>query len=221
MSEHRNLTGVSLHEPKGVAAASAETYYKANGSGSGTWSPLFPLSTTVGDDYVVPIVGANAAGIKPPGLVKVNDNGAGSTGVYYYGFDASTEEEVFFTIQLPHRVKAGTGIRPHIHWGPVNANAGNVVWGLEYCISNVGEAASNTTIITATGAAPGALRTQVITSFPEIAGTDIRESTLLNCRFFRKAADALDTYAADAVAMSFDIHFQVEKLGSIEEYPGA
>lgn len=221
MSEHRDLTGASLHEPKGVAAAAAGTYYKANGSGSGVWSPIFPLDTTVWDDYVVPIVGANAAGIKAPALVKVNDDGAGSTGVYYYGFDAGTEEEVFFTIQLPHRVKPGSAIRPHIHWGPTTTGTGNVVWGLEYCISNVGVASSATTILTATGAAPGALVTQVITSFPEIAGTDIRESTLLNCRFFRDATNAADTYAADAVAMSFDIHFQAEKLGTIQEYPGA
>lgn len=235
MAEHRDLTGASLHEPKGIAAASDGTVYVASGGGSGVWRAItrddigsldivrddvFPLEDLVWDDYVVPIVGANVAGIKPPGLVKVNDNGAGSTGVYYYGFDPTTEEEVFFTIQLPHRVKAGTQIKPHVHWGPTTTGVGNVVWGLEYCISNVNEPASNTTILTATGAAPGTLKQQVITGFPPIAGTQLRESSLLNCRFFRKAADAADTYAADAVAMSFDIHFQIEKLGSIIEYPG-
>lgn len=40
MSEHRNLTGSSLHEPKGVANASAGTVYVANGSGSGSWSSV-------------------------------------------------------------------------------------------------------------------------------------------------------------------------------------
>jgi hypothetical protein len=37
MAEHSTLTGSDLHEPKGVAAASANTVYVANGSGSGTW----------------------------------------------------------------------------------------------------------------------------------------------------------------------------------------
>jgi hypothetical protein len=37
---HKDLTGVSLHEPKGVAAASANTVYVANGSGSGTWEKV-------------------------------------------------------------------------------------------------------------------------------------------------------------------------------------
>ena len=37
---HKDLTGVSLHESKGVAAASANTVYVANGSGSGTWQTI-------------------------------------------------------------------------------------------------------------------------------------------------------------------------------------
>lgn len=38
--EHSTLTGASLHEPKGVAAASSGTVYVANGLGSGAWSSL-------------------------------------------------------------------------------------------------------------------------------------------------------------------------------------
>jgi len=34
--QHNALTGASLHEPKGVAAASIDTLYAANGAGSGT-----------------------------------------------------------------------------------------------------------------------------------------------------------------------------------------
>ena len=37
---HANLTGADLHEPKGVASASASQVYKANGSGSGAWGKL-------------------------------------------------------------------------------------------------------------------------------------------------------------------------------------
>jgi len=43
--EHRNLTGASLHEPKGAAGASSGEVYVANGSGSGTWQdPLADLN---------------------------------------------------------------------------------------------------------------------------------------------------------------------------------
>lgn len=39
--EHKNLTGVDLHESKGVSTAAINTAYIANGAGSGTWvNPL-------------------------------------------------------------------------------------------------------------------------------------------------------------------------------------
>lgn len=40
MPAHKDLTGSELHEPKGVASASANTAYIANGSGSGTWKKI-------------------------------------------------------------------------------------------------------------------------------------------------------------------------------------
>ena len=38
--QHSALTGASLHEPKGVAAASANTVYGADGAGSGSWAKI-------------------------------------------------------------------------------------------------------------------------------------------------------------------------------------
>lgn len=40
MVDHASLTGSALHEPKGVATATAKTVYVANGSGSGSWATL-------------------------------------------------------------------------------------------------------------------------------------------------------------------------------------
>lgn len=37
---HKDLTTTALHEPKGVAGASASNVYVANGSGSGTWQKV-------------------------------------------------------------------------------------------------------------------------------------------------------------------------------------
>jgi hypothetical protein len=34
---HKDITDPNLHEPKGVAAASASTVYEANGAGTGNW----------------------------------------------------------------------------------------------------------------------------------------------------------------------------------------
>ena len=38
MPEHKNLTGTDLHEPKGVASASENQIYVADGAGSGAWT---------------------------------------------------------------------------------------------------------------------------------------------------------------------------------------
>jgi len=38
--EHSTLTGASLHEPKGVGAASSGQVYVANGAGSGVWTSI-------------------------------------------------------------------------------------------------------------------------------------------------------------------------------------
>lgn len=48
MPSHASLTGADLHEPKGVASASASTVYVANGSGSGTWQKVGAAS--IGSD---------------------------------------------------------------------------------------------------------------------------------------------------------------------------
>ena len=41
---HSSLTVAELHEPKGVASASANTVYSATGSGSGTWQKVKPTN---------------------------------------------------------------------------------------------------------------------------------------------------------------------------------
>jgi hypothetical protein len=40
MPEHVDITDPEIHEPKGVAAASANTVYVADGAGSGAWSKV-------------------------------------------------------------------------------------------------------------------------------------------------------------------------------------
>lgn len=42
MAEHASLTDPNIHEPKGIAGASASTVYVANGAGSGSWTALIP-----------------------------------------------------------------------------------------------------------------------------------------------------------------------------------
>lgn len=41
--QHKNISDPNLHEPKGVAAASADQVYVSDGAGSGTWTSLSAL----------------------------------------------------------------------------------------------------------------------------------------------------------------------------------
>jgi hypothetical protein len=53
---HSSLTGASLHEPKGAAAATAGQIYVANGSGSGSWTSVEGLVITgMVADFMTPI----------------------------------------------------------------------------------------------------------------------------------------------------------------------
>lgn len=53
MPEHKDIVDPNIHEPKGVAAASADTVYVATGAGSGTWQKIGAASL---DDAELPLV---------------------------------------------------------------------------------------------------------------------------------------------------------------------
>lgn len=47
---HSALSGTNVHEPKGIASATSEQVYEANGAASGSWKhPYFTLNTAVVD----------------------------------------------------------------------------------------------------------------------------------------------------------------------------
>lgn len=53
MPEHRDITGADLHEPKGVAGASEGEFYRADGEGSGSWTPGTGWTTYLDSAYTV------------------------------------------------------------------------------------------------------------------------------------------------------------------------
>jgi hypothetical protein len=172
------------------------------------------------DDIRVPLTGVQAAGLKMPGWIKIKDNGSGSEGVYGWGFDAGTEEELFFAVQIPHDWIVGSLIRPHIHWCPTTTNTGTVSFGLEYTKAKFGSAFGNTTILPANQAGSGTAYKHQLATFPDITMTGDTISTMLLCRIFRDATGSLrtDSYNADAALLEVDFHYKKNDLGSKSEY---
>ncbi|NIQ10462.1 MAG: hypothetical protein GWO10_16320 [candidate division Zixibacteria bacterium] len=168
---------------------------------------------TVWDDLRVPVYQTKLGGTKDPDFVKVLDDGAGSQGVFAYLFDKTTEEELYFAVQLPHAWKAGSSITPHVHWMPTDTDTGSVVWGIEYSWASINGTFGNTTLVTKTDAADGTADKHQMAVFSAISGTGHTASSMIICRVYRKAADAADTYNADAALIEVDFHYEVDKIG--------
>jgi hypothetical protein len=125
---------------------------------------------------------------------------------------------LFFDVQLPHAWAEGTALRPHIHWAPSNTNTGVCRWGLEYTVADINGVFGATTTVYAEQAGAGVANMNQIVSFPSIAMTDKNASAIMVCRLFRDASNGNDTFSGTAFGLSFDLHYQIDKDGSISEY---
>lgn len=65
---HASLTGASLHEPKGVASAAANTVYVADGAGSGAWEDISTSSVAGRWDLIATVSGSNVSSLNFTGF---------------------------------------------------------------------------------------------------------------------------------------------------------
>ena len=153
--------------------------------------------------------GLRPAALLPPDFAQLTGLG----NVYLWAFDLTKVESLYATVQLPHAWKQGTNIVPHIHWTAADGNAGNIVWGIEYTWANMDGTFSTTTVQEITAANSTAYYHHVDT-FPAISGSGKTVSSILMIRLFRNGASASDTYGTDAYLLDFDLHYQIDSLGS-------
>lgn len=182
----------------------------------------FHGNATVWNDYVVPFSSAKAKGTKPPVWEKFIGN------IFQWSFknegDVNKEPEAGFVIQMPHDWD-GSLIYPHIHWSPEENSSGNVVWAIEYTwISydhNTPLEFPVTTTLTGTSRELSTMGLKhLITQFGSItpASNQNSISSILVVTFYRNSTNAADTYSNKAFALSFDIHYKSNTVGSREEY---
>lgn len=173
----------------------------------------------VWEDLRVPMTATTVGGAKDPGLITFNGGN-----LKVWGFAAGgQDEELFFECQIPHSYKEGTDILPHVHWCPIDANTGNVKWGIEYQWANPGSAfpvsATLESFTAVSGGATGTAWLHSITALGTISGAGKNISSMLVCRVYREQSDAVnDTYASDAALLELDFHFQADSAGSIAEF---
>lgn len=123
-------------------------------------------------------------------------------------------EEVSGARELQHDYAQGTNLKPHVHWYSTDTGTGNVLWQLEYIITQTGLLVPSSTTITVVSAAPGVAWQRVDVEFPDISGLGLGIGDQLHVRFFRDSGDALDTYESDAAVATFGIHYRIDSGGS-------
>jgi hypothetical protein len=142
----------------------------------------------------------------------------GSIGVVALAFPPDQVTEVFGSVQFPHKYKEGSLIYPHVHWAGEDPSAGNVVWKLEYLWVNIGAALqANTTIVSRTVANDTSVAGKHrMNNVPDIGidGTGKTISSILQYRLYRDGTNSADTYTKKAYLSEFDIHFEIDTVGS-------
>jgi hypothetical protein len=167
---------------------------------------------TVWDDLRVPLVTARVAGANVPAFETFVG------GTMAWNFDDG--DEIFLAVQMPHSWLIGSTIYPHLHWSPESDvdPSDNIGIGLEYTWANIGDDFPATTTITRdvpTGIDQAFAH--LIHNF-DVSGIDppagvTAVSSMLICRVFRQAAGS-DNYADGAFFVEFDIHYQIDTVGS-------
>lgn len=155
----------------------------------------------------------------------VGSSSTASMGAYTFWFNPDNEEELHFSVQMPHSWKEGSSIYPHLHWvGDSNGGSGeDVTWGLEYTWANIGEVFGNTTTIygdTTIFNEPIVRSKHYLTTLPVIDATGKTLSSMIQCRVFRDAAGkgGNDSYTGLAGLLEIDFHIEIDALGSNSEY---
>jgi hypothetical protein len=120
---------------------------------------------------------------------------------------------LFWGDEVQHDYKTASDLVVHIHWAPVNANAGNVKWFVDYTVEEGGNVKSGT--LSAVSAAPGVAWQEQRVDIGTIDGASIKFGNQLGFRLYRVPTDSDDTYGSDA-AISFTVgyHYEIDRIGS-------
>lgn len=173
----------------------------------------FNGTATVWDDLRTPVQNLIVPATKNPAWGAFN----GGQALF---FDATTvagnQEEVYFSLQMPHSWKEGsTSLVPHVHVSSTGVSNGDQVrWGLVYSWANIHSIFAAPTTVFAMQTAMGADDYHLQATFPAISGAGKTISSILMCKLYRNGASTLDTMAGDAILLEFDMHYEIDTVGS-------
>lgn len=157
----------------------------------------------------IPVNAIKKGAANPPGESTI-----GNTSVLL--FDSATDEDVYYVIHLPVDWASGTDLNFHFHWAPTDANAGDVVWAIDYRISKSesNELISGTDATISTTDSTQSLQYEHLQSSDiTISGASLETGDKIAIRIYRDADNAADTYGADAALFLPEMTYTADKLG--------
>lgn len=173
------------------------------------------------DDIRTPVNAVRVPGSKAPTWTAYS---AGRLLGFSHQAVEGNEEEVYFTVQIPHDWKIGSDICAHVHWIPNEDTTDDpevVRWGLEYEWVDENSSFSSTTTIHVEESFTDVANKHFRTDFADIDGSGITGiSSMIICRLFRNSSHTNDTYdsgSALALLMEIDFHYQLDSHGSQQE----
>lgn len=135
-----------------------------------------------------------------------------------YGYFLQIGDGTRFTLQTPHKMKAGTALEAHVHIAPdgADANGGNARFTLDCSCADINETFTALSTITSVDCAMGATADKhVYCDLGDVTGAD-GLSFGCGCSFQRVAA-ASDEYVGSVAIVFNDFHFQIDSPGSRQE----
>lgn len=162
---------------------------------------------------------ATISGINDPPFLQLLDDGAGSVGIFTYVFEPkalqSQEQEIFFIYHIPNGYAEGTDVLMNLHWSPMDAQSGEVVWGLESEWTNMNDTFTDTFFSTVVSPTAEIAKRHQENDLPNLIGTGKTAHSVILCRLFRNSSNVLDTYPGDAAFLSLTVQILNDKLGLV------
>jgi hypothetical protein len=215
-----SLLSALINQPNGIAGLNSQltldTSIKIDGQEN-------RITTSAGgyvwNDYSAPIEAKNISGGNNPSFNTYMGNFQG------YLFHESTMNQVWCDFHIKHDYAMGTYLFPHAHWLPTTTATGTVRWGFEVMVAKGhGQQAfgNPVTVFASTTITESSLGMHMVTEVDDlnaIPPLNLEPDSFVKIRVFRDAAHATDTYPDPIHAWCCDLHYQVDKIGTINRLP--
>jgi hypothetical protein len=168
------------------------------------------LDATVWDDLRAPATGINPVGSPSPATPNTDDG----------SLTFAKGNVCISWFQLPHSWKEGTDLSVHIHWSKSTTNGGTCNWQMKYKWFNIGAVDPGFSVLAkGTEYVPNSntVGKHALIEWTDLSGVGKTLSSML-CVYIARINDGDDTFTGNGNLYEIDCHYQVDSLGSTQEY---